>query len=140
MRNLVFVYGTLKRGYGNNHILAQSKLLGEGQTVARCRLYDAGFPVLRRRTNRDGAWNAPVRGEVYEVTSQETMDRLDRLEGEGHMYHRRRKKIQLDSGEVVMAYAYVGDARFWGGGRVRLYPEPVNAYEWSRGNDHLQNV
>jgi gamma-glutamylaminecyclotransferase len=128
--SLVFVYGTLKRGYGNNYILRNAAFVSEGQTLARCRLFNSGFPVLRRRLNRDGPWNAPVRGEVFEVTDAATMRRLDSLEGEGRMYHRRRKKIQLDNGQTVMAFAYVGDARAFR--HCRIYPTPVGAYEWSR--------
>lgn len=131
MKTLVFVYGTLKRGYGNHHILKNAKFVSKGETVAKCRLFNAGFPVLRRRLNRDGKWNAPVRGEVFIVTDADTMARLDALESEGRMYHRRKKKIQFDNGKVVMAYVYVGDAKFWNN-RAPLYPEPVNAYEWSR--------
>lgn len=129
--SLVFVYGTLKRGYGNNRLLERATFVSEGETVAKCRLFNSGFPVLRPRLKkRDGAWNAPVRGEVFEVNDEETMQRLDRLEGEGRMYHRRRKKIRLSSGAVVMAYAYVGDARAFR--RCQIYPAPINAYEWSR--------
>jgi gamma-glutamylaminecyclotransferase len=128
----VFVYGTLKRGYGNNRLLTDSKFVGEGQTVARCRLFDSGFPVLRPRLKkRDGAWNAPVRGEVYEVSSAEVMQRLDQLEGEGFMYHRRKKKIKMDSGETIIAHAYVGDAKHFR--HSRIYPAPDGAYDWQRG-------
>src|SRR5262245_6257639 len=108
--SLVFVYGTLKRGYGNHRLLLDATFVSEGQTIARCRLFDAGFPVLRRRLNRDGPWNAPVRGEVFEVTAQQ-LARLDSLEGEGRMYHRRKKKIRLDSGQTILAFAYIGDAQ-----------------------------
>jgi len=45
----VFVYGTLKHGYGNHHVLEGSRFVGKGCTVAMCCLYDAGFPVLRER-------------------------------------------------------------------------------------------
>ena len=125
----VFVYGTLKRGYRNNIILMRATFIGTGQTLAKCRLYDCGFPVLRRRLNRDGVWNAPVRGEVYEVNDCETMRRLDSLESEGRMYHRRKKKIILDDGRIVIAHTYVGDARRFA--RLPIYDPPLTAYEWS---------
>src|SRR5215831_9216536 len=129
MRELVFVYGTLKRGYGNHHILGDSAFIGEGQTLARCRLFNAGFPVLRRRLNHDGPWNAPVRGELYEVADPEVMRRLDALEGEGRMYHRRKKKIVMATGRTVKAFAYVGDAKAFK--FCAIYPTPVDGvHEW----------
>lgn len=127
----VFVYGTLKRGYRNNYILERAEFVGSGQTVAKCRLFNAGFPVLRRRAKKDGEWNAPVRGEVFNVTDEETMQRLDRLESEGRMYHRRKKKIRLDDGTVILANTYVGDTGYWQN-RAPLYPAPQSAYEWAR--------
>jgi gamma-glutamylcyclotransferase (GGCT)/AIG2-like uncharacterized protein YtfP len=126
----VFVYGTLKRGYGNHHILADSRFVGEGETVARCRLFNSGFPVLRRRLNLDGPWNAPVRGEIYEVTNPETLARLDRLESEGFMYHRRIKKIRTDDGQIVKAHTYIGDARRFR--NYEIYPAPQGAYNWQK--------
>ena len=133
----VFVYGTLKRGYGNNHLLADAKFIGTGETVALCRLFDAGFPVLRQRSKRPGAWNAPVTGEVYEVNDAE-LARLDSLESEGRMYHRREKKIRMANGEVIKAFVYVGSAEFWRE-RIPLYPAPDGAYTWQRGTPSWQH-
>jgi gamma-glutamylaminecyclotransferase len=109
----VFVYGTLKQGYTNNHMLAESKLVSKGVTVALCRLYHAGFPVLRPRSKKASAFNLPVTGEVYDVTDPAVMQALDRLESEGSMYHRRIKLIKLASGKVVKAHTYVGDGIRW---------------------------
>lgn len=108
----VFVYGTLKSGYRNSHYLATSQIVGTGQTVAACRLFDVGFPVLRRRSDEQGPHNAPVRGEVYECDAAAVAG-MDQLETEGLMYHRRTKLIRLDSGRVVKAQVYVGDAGYW---------------------------
>ena len=128
---LAFCYGTLKRGYRNNYFLETATFVGEGQTVAKFRMYDSGFPVLRprrhRQTDTTGA-TAPVRGEVYEI-DETTLARMDRLENEGHMYHRRKGLIRLDSGQLVTAWYYVGSAEFWKN-RLREYPEPSGAYDW----------
>jgi len=126
----VFVYGTLKRGHGNNHVLGDSTFLGTGETVARCRLFNSGFPVLRPGDKNHAELNRPVRGELFEV-SEETLDRLDRLEGEGRMYFRFTKFIRLDDGKVVKAYAYVGGSSYWRGrGRLRLYDIQNDRYVW----------
>ena len=130
MINLVFVYGTLKRGFPNNHLLHRARFVGEGQTVARCRLFHAGFPVLRKGLEGYSCLGAPVRGEVYLVTDQATMDALDNLEGEGRMYHRRSMVIQLDRGKRIRAFTYVGDSKFWNTRRVKPYLPEDDLHEW----------
>src|SRR5262245_62993260 len=82
---LVFVYGTLKKGFRNHHLLETSKLVvADVLTSRRYRMLDVGFPVLLPKGN---GTEGLVKGEVYEVDA-ETLQQLDRLEGEGRMYHR----------------------------------------------------
>lgn len=128
----VFVYGTLKRGHANHHVLEGATFVGEAVTVAKCRLYHAGFPVLRKRSERPSDYNAPVQGEVYEFTDPAILQRLDRLEGEGRMYHRRVKLVTLHNGKTHKAYAYVGDTQFWTRGRylLRYGPNTDGHYVW----------
>jgi gamma-glutamylcyclotransferase (GGCT)/AIG2-like uncharacterized protein YtfP len=136
-KNLVFVYGTLKRNHGNNSLLRESKFVDEGETVARCRLFlHPGFPVLRRRDKPQLESNAPVHGEVYEVTDPRVLDRLDKLEGNGHMYHRRRKRIRLTGGQVITAWTYVGDTKFWHPHRLPLCKLTAGRYLWPEGGLH----
>lgn len=74
-----FVYGTLKRGYGNNRLFAQSptaKFVEEAVTEPMFNLHDLGpFPGV----SEDG--ETAVHGELWEVSDAETKMRLDRLEG-----------------------------------------------------------
>lgn len=110
----VFVYGTLKRQHRNHYILETSKYIGTGRTLALCRLFHAGFPVLRPRTKKPSMANLPVLGELYEVTDPDVLARLDLLEGEGRMYHRKVKMIWSDvDRRAVKAYTYVGNGKFW---------------------------
>ena len=129
----VFVYGTLKQGYGNNYLMEGATFVGHGQTVGKYRLLNSGFPVLWPRAHRPGddRRNAHVRGEVYKV-NDETLARLDRLEGEGHMYHRRQRLVRLDDGRTVKAHMYIGSTTHWQS-RHRAYdPPPSGVYNWSR--------
>ena len=75
----VFVYGTLKKGYGNHYLLADSKFVGEATSVSKWLMIgkDMPFPYL---LNRDNTKGKHIKGEVYEVDSN-TLKRLDALEG-----------------------------------------------------------
>jgi len=102
VNTLVFVYGTLKRGFSNHRQLAGQKFVGEARTTPGFSLFDLnGFPALI-------AWpedRAGVTGEVWSIDSA-ALRKLDAFEGlhEG-MY--RREPIQLQppfADEIVQAY------------------------------------
>ena len=82
----VFVYGTLKRGLGNHHLLKDSRFLGVGYTGPRFVMLGGGFPVLVWPKGA-GPRQRHVSGELYEVDDA-TMKRLDQLEAVGSMYDR----------------------------------------------------
>lgn len=110
MEELVFVYGTLKSGYGNNRILAESsELVSVGVTEEQFSLRDCGFPYMTPKDMVSLAWNveAPVRGEIWKVKDQRTMDRLDQLEGEGSHYHRQHIEVRNDVGEKLRVQTYL---------------------------------
>ena len=105
----VFVYGTLKRGYGNNRCLANSKFLGEAvSTTARYKLYASGIPFLTE------PGDAKIKGELWEV-SPEDFARCDRLEGHPYAYCRQRRRFALPDGTVVRAWVYLYPQRSAGG-------------------------
>jgi gamma-glutamylaminecyclotransferase len=105
----VFVYGTLKRGYHNHRLLAGAKYLGEANLNGPHILLDAGFPVCVKLPTGAGL----VTGELYEVTAEQ-LKRLDQLEGEGRMYHRRKRKFTTPEGKC-RAWIYLGDKDYWRG-------------------------
>jgi gamma-glutamylaminecyclotransferase len=103
----VFVYGTLKSGQPNHHLLSGSKRLMTGWTAKRYRMFCNGwFPMIV--PDQSGYF---IFGEVYEV-SPETLQRLDRLEGVPNHYYRDSCPV-VDLGVNRMtAYVYVySDAR-----------------------------
>lgn len=93
--NLVFVYGTLKQGYGNHRLLTEAEKLGTA-IVQDVTLYDMGFPVA---IDSDGDF---VTGEVYRVDDEETMQRLDWLEGYPSFYDR--KLVDTEHGQAWMYF------------------------------------
>jgi gamma-glutamylaminecyclotransferase len=95
-RARLFVYGTLRRGEENHHLLDAHVLLRTSRTEARFTLVSLGdFPAMI-----DGGETAVV-GEVYEVDAI-TLAALDELEGHPDYYQRR--PIRMDDGEEVLAY------------------------------------
>jgi gamma-glutamylcyclotransferase (GGCT)/AIG2-like uncharacterized protein YtfP len=91
---LVFVYGTLKRGHGNHHWLAEAPFLWEAE-LPNVVLHDLGpFPMA---VPGEGL----VRGEVYAVDAA-GLARLDRLEGYPRLYHR--QPLPLADGRTAWVY------------------------------------
>lgn len=99
-----FVYGTLKRGYGNNRILQQSstaQFIEEGVTAPEFNLYHlGGFPGVTE--NGETA----IHGEIWSVQDSETKRRLDMLEGyrkddpTGGLYNK--KTIEINDKQVTI--------------------------------------
>lgn len=88
--SLIFVYGSLKRGYALHHLLEGQAFRGPATTCPLYRIFDLGsYPGLV-----DWPEGLAVQGEVYEVDA-ECLKRLDEAEGvdEG-LYARRVIKLQ----------------------------------------------
>lgn len=88
MDHIVFVYGTLRRGESNSHMLrgTDNKCLGPAVTAG------SGYKMARHGTvpfTSDGGSHQVI-GELWSV-SDTTFARLDRLEGHPRLYRRRRR-------------------------------------------------
>ena len=71
----VLVYGTLKKGYGNNYLLGTSPMIRDGSfAIPNHRLIDSGLPFLVKSSKTSAFF-----GEVYEV-DDEVLASLDALE------------------------------------------------------------
>ena len=100
-RILAFCYGTLKKGYSNNRLLATSTFVREAVTEPLYRLWDVGwFPGLTEDSENGKA----IQGEIWSIDEQ-TLRRLDMLEGTPHLYRREFLKIQGMT-EPVQGYIY----------------------------------
>ena len=102
MSNLVFVYGTLKKGNWNNCLLERAKFVGEAVTCDPFLMTTVGFPYMipKEMVSRSEVELLPVRGEVYEVADALTRLKLDNLEGVSSG-HYKRTKILVTVGETV---------------------------------------
>lgn len=119
------VYGTLKQGYGNHYLLQDEGVtfIGQVQTPPVYTLFDGGFPIVER------GGNTSIKGELYEVTDERTIENLNRLEGcTGEQGHPNNwydiDFVELDNG--IVANMYVMDEGK--GGRRTI----INDGEWKR--------
>jgi|SRR5699024_9075343 len=109
--NKVFVYGTLKEGKRNHHVIPAGAILKKSRAyINNADLYEfvgGDFPCLIPGTGK-------VFGEIFEIREEllkETMEALDFLEGYRpnnpyNLYNREVKSLHVDSGQLE-AYVYV---------------------------------
>ena len=101
MSHLVFVYGTLKRGFSNHHILKDAEFLGSGETTESVfTMYHlGGFPGVVLGGNSD------IKGELYSV-DEATLQHCDWLEGHPNFYKRLPVEVKVGS-EFITAWMYI---------------------------------
>jgi gamma-glutamylcyclotransferase (GGCT)/AIG2-like uncharacterized protein YtfP len=110
--SLVFVYGTLMRGWANNQILVRSgaEFIGPKVTKDKYLLGDVGFPYLYKRGvvqrytkgQVDKTLFKRVLGELWTIPSPSCLGALDSLEG--YPLHYDREMIELTTGETAWVY------------------------------------
>ena len=93
---LLFVYGSLKRGQANHAQLGNAVFVGLARTrpAFALRVID-GYPALV-------PGQSAVLGELYRIATDD-LGRLDEFEGGGY----RRRTIELEAGALALAYVAV---------------------------------
>lgn len=106
---LIFVYGTLKRGFCRAHFLTGQLFLGDARTLPQYRMFDCGtYPGLKFVESG----GLSIVGELWSV-DDECLAQLDREEGVDERLYAR-QGIQLvelvpvdGSPELIEAYFYL---------------------------------
>lgn len=88
--NLLFVYGTLMKGYHNNYFLKNEKYIATGHTKEPYYICAASIPFVFEEIK-----DVNIKGELYELKHAETLRYLDFLEGHPHMYKRKIISIMI---------------------------------------------
>ena len=102
---LVFVYGSLKRGYKLHYLLESQLSLGNAVTQPLYRLFDLGsYPGLIEWPE-----GLTIHGEVYQVDA-DCLAQLDGVEGVAErLYVRRRISLQTSfEGKEIHAWFWLG--------------------------------
>ena len=111
--HLVFVYGSLKRGFHNHPILYRGGALYQGPAITvspYLMLSGSMFPFLLnpaafiRKTSVEGIIGR-TKGELY-IVREPLLARLDALEGHPDFYRREQVMIKADRGSVIVAWVY----------------------------------
>jgi gamma-glutamylaminecyclotransferase len=107
-KELLAVYGTLRKGYNNHRLLHGAKFLGSGYTKERHRMHGPTIPFVLE--GDETGVGGKVRVEVYEVSKAQLEGPLDQLEGHPKMYTRRKTTILIDGKPgAVEAWLYFYD-------------------------------
>ncbi len=127
---LVFVYGTLKRGFPNYHEgLADARFICDCLTVERWPMYIQGRWFAPAILPEPGLGHR-IRGELFDVETH-VLQRLDVIEFVGRPggYHRREILVERsDSAEQLTALAYMRRR-----GEVEAFHgDPIDCYQDDR--------
>lgn len=98
--NKIFVYGTLmKKRANHDRYLKNTIYLGPAKLEGYA-LYDLGlYPGIKKKNGSE------VLGELYDVDN-ETLKKIDMLEGEGFLYLRKKVEVRQLGGKKVEAFVY----------------------------------
>lgn len=107
---LLFVYGTLRRGFSRHHLLEELETSFVGKGSVRADLFDLGdFPGARASLQVD----ARVAGEVYQIRNPaRTFEVLEKVEGfepqapAASLFRRDTTAATLEDGRQVIAWIY----------------------------------
>lgn len=106
----VFVYGTLKHGFGNHRaLLRDATFVGKGTTILPFVMRsNGGFPVVLRHRADESEIAHNISGEIYEVNDR-TLAQLDGLEGHPNWYEREEVTVDVaDTGVQQSCWMYIG--------------------------------
>lgn len=121
----IFVYGTLKTGYGNNRLLQSSEYCGQDITSsADFKMISlSSFPGVVHTEN-----GFHISGELYRVNDK-TLQSLDRLESNGSFYKRELVKLK-EFEEDAWMYVLMDDRYFNYEDERVLVDENLKMQQW----------
>ena len=101
---LLFVYGSLKKGFDNHNLLDKyAKRLGKAHTVKKFAMFEDSF------SNYPYLIDTPfskIKGELYQITRAELMQKIDAFEGAPDYYIRKKIEVKSHHG-VKRAFVYI---------------------------------
>ena len=106
---LLFVYGSLRRGFPNHYMLEDSVYIGDFITTDKYIMIGTiskAFPYIIKDCVVDGTMPTQIVGELYDVYGSNTINMIDKLEGHPHIYNRQLISV-TNNIDVFESYIYV---------------------------------
>ncbi len=103
---LVFIYGSLKKGFCNHHMMKKAKYKCTAKTKKRYGMFqesNANYPYLIKQSN---SHYHHIQGELYEVNCLTTLKQLDIFEDAPDYYQREAVDVEIASGSIQKAQIY----------------------------------
>jgi gamma-glutamylaminecyclotransferase len=98
----IFVYGSLKKNFGNNRFLINSNFISNAYIEGKYKMINLGsFPGVLKSNNIK-----KIFGEVYEVNNN-VLSNIDALEGNPTFYKRIDENAVLENNEIVKVQFYL---------------------------------
>ncbi len=103
----LFVYGSLKRGFENEHVLDKAKYISKATTVRKFAMYASKggeYPYLLK----DKPLNN-IEGELYKIARKDLLKKIDIFEGSPDYYTRESIEIKsrsFDTNKRAFTYFY----------------------------------
>lgn len=102
MDRIVFVYGSLKKGFGNEYMMEDCVFLGKATTLMPWKMYP-NYTYCYPAITYDQSGECGINGELY-LVSQSKLNELDDFEG--YEYQRRLILVKNKDGVEVEALCY----------------------------------
>lgn len=103
---ILFVYGSLKKGFDNNRILNKAIYISKAQTVRKFAMYrseEGDYPYLVKNKSL-----YVISGEIYKIKRKDLMQKIDLFEGSPDYYLRESINVKTRSGNKrAFAYFYI---------------------------------
>jgi len=130
---IIFVYGSLKRGFDNNDILKGAQYICQAETVRSFAMFEetsGNYPYLLKDENQG---YPKIKGELYKIYRQDILKKIDCFEGAPDYYKRERIQVKTKKKKIKLAETY-----FFTNTTVPDDQEPIE--EWTKDNNYFLKV
>ncbi len=123
---LLFVYGSLKKGFDNHNLLSKyARRLGKAHTVKKFAMYEDSFGNYPYLVDTPFS---KIKGELYQITRAELMQKIDEFEGAPDYYKREKIEVKSHHG-VKRAFVYIR-------ADTKIPSDQQALNEWTNNSEH----
>ena len=127
---IIFVYGSLKRGFDNNDMLKDAQYICKAETVKSFAMFEeisGSYPYLLKDKNKG---YSKIKGELYKIYRKDILKKIDYFEGAPDYYKREKIKVKKNNKEIKLVETY-----FFTNTIIPKDQEPMT--EWTKDNNYF---